>query len=61
MIELINDDLDTYKKTLTEKVNFMQQLKNTILKTEAEINLLNGAIHACEKIIADSENNGKIE
>jgi hypothetical protein len=61
MIELINADLDTYKKTLTEKVNFMQQLKNTILKTEAEINLLNGAIQACEKIIADSENNGKIE
>ena len=61
MIELINDDLDTYKKTLTEKVNFMQQLKNTILKTEAEINLLNGAIQACEKIILDSENNGKIE
>ena len=61
MIELINADLDTYKKTLTEKVNFMQQLKNTILKTEAEINLLNGAIQACEKIIVDSENNGKIE
>jgi hypothetical protein len=61
MIELINADLDTYKKTLTEKVNFMQQLKNTILKTEAEINLLNGAIQACEKIIVDNENNGKIE
>jgi hypothetical protein len=61
MIEHINADLDTYKKTLAEKVNFLQQLKNTILKTEAEINMLNGAIQACEKIILDSGNNGKIE
>jgi hypothetical protein len=61
MIERVNADLDTYKKTLAEKVNFIQQLKNTIIKTEAEINLLNGAIQACEKIIVDSENDGKIK
>jgi hypothetical protein len=61
MIERVNADLDTYKKTLNEKINFIQQLKNTILKTEAEINLLNGAIQACEKIIVDSENDGKIK
>jgi septal ring factor EnvC (AmiA/AmiB activator) len=61
MIEHINADLDTYKRTLAEKLNFLQQLKATIAKTETEINLLNGAIQACEKIIADSENNGKIE
>jgi hypothetical protein len=61
MIERVNADLDTYKKTLSEKINFIQQLKNTIVKTEAEINLLNGAIQACEKIIVDSENDGKIK
>jgi hypothetical protein len=61
MIERVNADLDTYKKTLAEKLNFIQQLKNTIIKTEAEINLLNGAIQACEKIIVDSENDGKIK
>jgi hypothetical protein len=61
MIDRVNADLDTYKKTLAEKVNFIQQLKNTITKTEAEINLLNGAIQACEKIIVDSENDGKIK
>jgi hypothetical protein len=61
MIDRVNADLDTYKKTLAEKVNFIQQLKNTIIKTEAEINLLNGAIQACEKIIVDSENDGKIK
>jgi hypothetical protein len=61
MIERINADLDTYKKTLAEKVNFLQQLKNTILKTETEITMLNGAVQACEKIILDSENNGKVE
>lgn len=61
MINNVNADLETYKKTLAEKTNFLQQLKNTSMKTEVEINLLNGAIQACEKIIADSETNGKIE
>jgi hypothetical protein len=61
MIDRVNADLDTYKKTLAEKINFIQQLKTTVVKTEAEINLLNGAIQACEKIIVDSENDGKIK
>jgi hypothetical protein len=61
MIDRVNADLDTYKKTLAEKLNFIQQLKTTVVKTEAEINLLNGAIQACEKIIVDSENDGKIK
>lgn len=56
------NDLELYKKTLAEKVNFLQQLKNTIVKTESEINLLNGAIQACEKIIADTNGtDGKTE
>jgi flagellar biosynthesis chaperone FliJ len=52
----IHNDLETYKKTLAEKISFLQQLRNTITKTETEISMLNGAVQACEKIIAD--NNG---
>jgi hypothetical protein len=58
MIDNVRGDLEVYKKTLTEKINFLHQLKNTISKTEVEVNILNGAIQACEKIIA--ENNGTI-
>lgn len=56
MMKSIHNDLETYKKTLAEKISFLQQLRNTITKTETEISMLNGAVQACEKIIAD--NNG---
>ena len=61
MIDRVNADLDTYKKTLAEKINFIQQLKTTVVKNEAKIKLLNGANQACKKIIVDSENNEKIK
>lgn len=62
MINNVMGDLEVYKKTLSEKINFLQQLKNTVVKTENEITLLNGAIQACEKIIADNNGtDGKVE
>lgn len=59
MKEKVIADLEVYKKSVGEKVNFMQQLKQTILKTEAEINLLNGAIQACEKLLENEDGSGK--
>lgn len=56
MKENLISDLETYRKSVGEKINFLQQLKQTIVKTEAEINMLNGAIQACEKLLENAEN-----
>lgn len=51
MIDIIRKELDAYKKTAGEKMNYLQQLRTTLVKTEGEINMLNGAIQACEKLL----------
>lgn len=51
MIDIIRKELDDYRKAAGEKINFLQQLRNSVIKTEAEINMLNGAIQACEKLL----------
>lgn len=51
MIDIIRKELDDYRKAAAEKINFLQQLRNSVIKTEAEINMLNGAIQACEKLL----------
>jgi hypothetical protein len=55
MQEKLKLDLETYKKSLVEKSSYLQQLKQAITRTDAEINMLNGAIQACEKLLEDKE------
>lgn len=55
MHEKLKADLEVYRKSLTEKNVYLQQLKQAIIKTEAEINMLNGAAQACEKLLKDNE------
>lgn len=55
MIDIIRKELDEYKKAAGEKINFLQQLRSTVMKTEAEINMLNGAIQACEKLLESED------
>jgi flagellar biosynthesis chaperone FliJ len=61
MKDMLISDLDVYRKSVSEKANFLQQLKQTIVKTEAEINMLNGAIQACEKLLENDDAAGKTD
>lgn len=56
MKEKLLADLDVYKKSLTEKNAYLQQLKQAFAKTEVEINMLSGAVQACEKLLDDGKN-----
>ena len=58
---MLISDLEVYRKSVSEKANFLQQLKQTIVKTEAEINMLNGAIQACEKLLENEDAPGKTD
>lgn len=51
----IENDLDTYQKAIVEKRERLQQLRNAIAQAEAEINLYNGAIQQCERLLKDDE------
>ncbi len=55
MQEKLRIDFEIYKKSLAEKNAYLQQLRQAIVKTEAEINMLNGAAQACEKLLKDIE------
>jgi hypothetical protein len=55
MQEKLKADLELYKKSLLEKNAYLQQLRQAIIKTEAEINMLNGATQACEKLLENTE------
>ena len=60
MIDKVKANLEEYRKLAADKVSFLQQLRNTVTKTESEITLLNGAIQACEKLLTDkNDNSGK--
>jgi hypothetical protein len=58
---MLVSDLEVYRKSVNEKSAFLQQLKQTIVKTEAEINMLNGAIQACEKLLENADAPGKTD
>lgn len=60
MKEVIKQEVDDYKRILASKINDLQNLRNGILKVEAEINMLNGAIQACEKLL-NSDDSGKTD
>jgi predicted nucleic acid-binding Zn-ribbon protein len=51
----IQNDLETYQKAIVEKRERLQQLRNAIAQPEAEINLYNGAIQQCERLLKDDE------
>jgi prefoldin subunit 5 len=51
MLENIKSELDTLKKAHQEKMDFLTQLRNTLMQTEAEIHQLNGAMAMCEKLM----------
>jgi septal ring factor EnvC (AmiA/AmiB activator) len=51
----IQNDLETYQKAIVEKRERLQQLRNAIAQAEAEINLYNGAIQQCERLLKDDE------
>jgi hypothetical protein len=60
MVDKIQANLEEYRKLAADKVSFLQQLRNTVTKTESEITLLNGAIQACEKLLTDqNDTSGK--
>lgn len=61
MRDMLVSDLEVYRKSVNEKSAFLQQLKQTIVKTEAEINMLNGAIQACEKLLENTDAPGKTD
>lgn len=60
MKEVIKQEVDDYKRILASKINDLQNLRNGVLKVEAEINMLNGAIQACEKLL-NSDDSGKAD
>jgi len=53
--EKIQNDLETYQKAIVEKRERLQQLRNAIAQAEAEINLYNGAIQQCERLLKDDD------
>jgi hypothetical protein len=61
MRDKLISDLELYRKSVGEKTNFLQQLRQTIVKTEAEINMLNGAVQACEKLLENTDAPGKTD
>lgn len=50
MKDILIADLELYRKSVADKATFLQNLRATITKTEAEINMLNGAIQALSLI-----------
>lgn len=52
MIDIIKTEIDEYKRILASKINELQNVRNAGVKIEAEINMLNGAIQACEKLLS---------
>lgn len=60
MKEVIKQEVDEYKRILGLKINDLQTLRSNIVKVEAEINMLNGAIQACEKLL-NSDDSGKAD
>ena len=59
--QTIQDDLELYRKSVTEKNAFLANLKQAFAKTEAEVTMLNGAIQAREKLLENVENDGKAD
>lgn len=59
MKDLIKQNVDDYKRTLAEKINVLQQLRSNAMNVEAEINMLNGAIQACEKLLKSDDDSRK--
>ena len=51
MLENIKSELETLKAAHKEKMDFLTQLRNTMMQTEAEIHQLNGAVAMCEKLL----------
>ena len=54
MLENIKSELETLRAAHKEKMDFLTQLRNTIMQTEAEIHQLNGAIAMCEKFMVSA-------
>lgn len=61
LTEKIQNDLETYQKAIVEKRERLQQLRNAIAQAEAEINLYNGAIQQCERLLKNEEEDGAAE
>jgi len=60
MIDVIKQEVDEYKRILASKLNDLQITRNNAMKLEAEVNMLNGAIQACEKLLlVQSENDSR--
>jgi hypothetical protein len=60
MIDVIKQEADDYKRALAQKLNDLQITRNNAVKLEAEINMLNGAIQVCEKLLSiQSENDSR--
>lgn len=59
MHDVIKKEVDEYKRTLGLKINDLQAVRNNALKLEAEINMLHGAIQACEKLLQSDDDSRK--
>jgi predicted nucleic acid-binding Zn-ribbon protein len=55
---ILNNDLETYKKTILEKKAKLQEYRSAIGQLEAEITLYTGALQQCEKILKETSNEG---
>ena len=55
MQNIIRKEIDSYKQTLAEKIAYLQQIRTALAQTEGEINMLNGAIQACEKLLQSDD------
>lgn len=59
MTETLKADIANYEKQIQEKKVKFQELKTQMTQLEAEINLFNGAMQQCVKLLnmqTDSEN-----
>lgn len=63
MLEQIKDEIERLKKVQKEKLEYLQQLRNTTAQTEADIHQISGALAICEKLMVDAATgkNGKVE
>ena len=52
MLENIKGEIEALKAAQKEKLDFLNQLRNTAAQTEAELHQLSGAIAMCEKLLA---------
>ena len=59
MQNTIRKEIDSYKQTLAEKIAYLQQIRTALAQTEAEINMLNGAIQACEKLLQSDDSDSR--